>query len=382
MRHVLTGFLALLLAAGAVALTGMFLAGKVKAATARAYAEFGRCGQGLREGGDVKLRGVLVGRIGALEASPDATCLVALELFPGALDEIPANIGAQIRAKTVFGEKWVELLYPTDPFEERIAAGDKIHLGRTIDPLEVETILNLAVPLLDAVDPERLSSALEALARGFSGHEEAAARAIRAGVESLEPLNEKKELIERGIDQLRQASAVLEDVDDDLLASLDNLIEVNRFTTANDRLIEENLRKAPLLLRELSTLFETRLFDLTELVNQGATVISIVSARADDLDRLLEALPAFSSGWIRNLNHTCPYRQVTTEPGKEVGEKVPGRCWRVHNILAESRGAYEEGEEPRPELLDAASYEASGISLPADVGRILYAPTLHDGGTR
>ena len=357
-------------------LTGMFLAGNVKAATARAYAEFGRCGQSLREGGDVKLRGVLVGRIGRLDAAPNASCVVALELFPEALDEIPANAGAQIRAKTVFGEKWVELLYPANPFDERLAAGDTIHRGRTIDPLEVETILNVAVPLLDAVDPEQISGALQALTEGFAGHEEAAIRSIKSGIDALAPLNEKKELLEEGLDQLRDASAVLEDVDDDLLQSLNNLTAVNRFTNENAALIEENLRKAPLLLRELSTLFQTRLFDLAELVNQGATVISIVSARADDLERLLEAIPAFSSGWIRNLNYTCPYRQVTTEPGKEVGEKVPGRCWRVHNIIAESQGAYEKGEEPQPELVGAADYAAAGITVSADVGRILYAPTL------
>lgn len=365
-----------MLGGGAVTLTGMFLAGNVKSATARAYAEFGRCGQGLREGGDVKLRGVLVGRIGGLDAAANSTCVVAMDLFPSSLDEIPANIGAQVRAKTVFGEKWVELLYPDDPLEDRLAAGDTIHRGRTIDPLEVETILNVAVPLLEAVDPEKLSGALRALAQGFSGHEEAASRAIRRGIEALEPLNRNKALVEEGIDQLYEASAVLEDVDDDLLTSLSNLTVVNRFATSNTRLIEENLRKAPLLLRELSTLFEVRLFDLTRLVNQGATVIGIVAARAQDVDRLLEALPAFNSGWIRNLNYTCPYRQVTSEPGKEVGEKVPGRCWRVHNLIAPSRGAYEEGEEPRPELLDAGDFTAAGIPVTGDVARLLYAPAL------
>src|SRR3712207_328979 len=130
--------------AGATALTGLTLTGDLFANSANAFAEFENCGQGLREGGDVKLRGVLVGRIGPISRK-DATghCRVALKLFPEEVKQVPSNSGAQIRAKTVFGEKWVEILYPEAP-QGTIAAGDVIPLDRTIDPLEVETILNTA----------------------------------------------------------------------------------------------------------------------------------------------------------------------------------------------------------------------------------------------
>ena len=350
-----------------VAGTGMMLTGAIKSDVTTAVAVFDICGQGIREGGDVKLRGVLVGRIANIRLL-DSDCHIELDLFPEQVDQIPENVGAQIRAKTVFGEKWVELLYPDDPADARIAQGDEIPKDQTIDPLEVETILNVALPLLDAIDPENLAGALEALATGFVGHEDAAIKGINEGIEALRPFNDNRKNLEDGIDQLAASSQVLSDVDDDLLEALANLDDLNRFTVENEALIAENFEKAPELLGSLSNLFDSHFVDFTRIVDRGATVIGVLAARSDDLDRLLDALPKFNSGWIRNLDHQCRFRQATDEPGKEVGDPVPGRCWRVHNIISTSRGPYAPGEEPRPGQQDAAA-------APTDLRGVLFAPT-------
>ena len=340
-------------------MTGLFLTGRIGQSGVLAAAEFAHCGQGLRVGGDVKERGVLVGRIDSIERlKEDGACRVGLLLEPADIDQIPANVGAQIRAKTIFGEKWVELLLPSDPVEDRIAQGDTIPQDRTIDPLEVETILNTALPLLNAIDPEYLSGALDALAGGFVGHEDAAIRGIAEGIRALEPFNENEALLEKGITSLARSGEVLDDVDSDLLQALDNLDRLNEFTMDNDGLIEANLLKAPRLLDELSRLFETRFTDFTKIVNQGATVVSVLAARSEDLDRLLDTLPRFNSNWIRNLNHVCRHRQPSDEGS--VGERVPGRCWRVHNLISETRGPYAPGEGPDP---NAASAQPVGPNV-------------------
>lgn len=348
-----------------VALTGLVLTGTIKGDVVATTAVFENCGQGLRVGGDVKLRGVLVGKIADIRLL-EGDCEVTLDLTPGQVDQIPENVGAEVRAKTVFGEKWVELLFPGDPAEARIASGDTIPKDRTLDPLEVETILNVALPLLDAIDPEHLAGALEALASGFVGHEEAAIRGIDAGIEALRPFNDNEDNLEAGIQQLADSSAVLADVDDDLLDALDNLDDLNRFTVANEALIEENFAKAPRLLGELSTLFDSHFVDLTRIVDRGATVVGVLAARTSDLDRLLDVLPKFNSAWIRNLNHQCRFRQATDEPGKSAGDAVPGRCWRVHNVIAHSQGAYGPGEGPKP---GTRTGDTSGLE------GVLFAPT-------
>ena len=356
---------------GLVVLTGMFLTGRITSASQPASAVFGTCGQGLREGGDVKTRGVLIGRINGIERLEGGECSVSLALFPDKADSVPRNVGAQVRAKTIFGEKWVELLYPDDPDEDPIEPGQKIE--ETIDPLEIETILNTALPILDAIDPEHLAGLLEALAGGFVGHEDAAIRGIESGTEAVRVANENRALFSKGIDQLNESGEVFDEVDSDLLAALDRLDELNRFTTQNSELVAQNLDKVPALLRELSTLFETRFVDLTKIVDRGATVIGLVSSQTEDLQRLLNELPKFNSNWVRNVSHTCRHRQVPGEGGA-VGAAIPGRCWRVHNILSQTQGPYAPGEGPEPNRRTQADRDAEVIGDDNGLSSLLMAP--------
>ena len=69
---------------------------------------------------------------------------------------------------------------------------------------DIEQTIELALPLLDAVDPEHLAGTLEALANGFVGHEDAAIKGIDRGIEALQvPLDNRGELNE-GIGQLAE----------------------------------------------------------------------------------------------------------------------------------------------------------------------------------
>ena len=374
--------LAILLAGGAVVLTGMVLTGSIHGKYVSAYAEFNVCGQGLHSDGDVKERGVLVGSIGSIELVHTAdgnVCKIQLNISPDSVAQIPQNVGAQIRAKTLFGEKWVELLYPDQPSDQNIAAGQVIGLDETIDPLEVETILNTGLPILDAIDPEKLAGALNALTEGFGGHEDAVIKGIVEGNKALAPLNRNSALAKEGIRQLDESSQILKKVSPDLLAALGNLTTLNNFTTSNRALIAEALQKNPELLRELSNLFDAQFGNLTQIVDRGATVIGLIASRTGDLDKLLHVLPTFNSSWIRNLNATCRFRQPTTEPGKSQGDVIPGRCWRVHNLISDSQGAYPPGKEPKPRKpkdVQPADYQSLGIVDASALDRLLFAPQL------
>ncbi|MDQ3956164.1 MAG: MCE family protein [Actinomycetota bacterium] len=384
MRSVLIGILALALVSGAFGLTGYTLVnGGLTNSYQAAYAEFSICGQGLRERGDVKLRGVLVGQIEGIEKTKDQQCRVTLGIFNDSQNQVPANVGAQVRAKTIFGEKWVELLYPEQPDKARLSQGDTIPDDQTIDPLEVETILDTALPLLRSIDPENLAATLEALNTGFVGHEKAAIRAMKAGNAALKPLNDNEALFNLGITQLKESGKVLSDVDENLFAALDNLDKIQRFTIDKRDLISANFEKVPRLLDELTLLFSTRFDDITRLVNSGATVISILAARTEDVDKLLTVLPTFNAAWIRNLNHTCRYRQTTDEPGKTTGDKVPGRCWRVHNLISETQGPYKKDKKPKDDdysedsaTLTQAQAQEFGVEPTDDLGQILLGPTV------
>src|SRR5438270_4166098 len=70
-----------------------------------------RIGNQLVVPADVKLNGVLVGRVSGASVSGDHARLT-LQLEKSKLSEIPADVRARILPKTLFGAKFVELVRP------------------------------------------------------------------------------------------------------------------------------------------------------------------------------------------------------------------------------------------------------------------------------
>ena len=70
-----------------------------------------------------------------------------LEIDPDQIKYIPANVEAQIRATTVFGAKFVDLVYPDNPSPQRLAAGQVLK-SRNVST-EVNTVFQNVVAVLN-----------------------------------------------------------------------------------------------------------------------------------------------------------------------------------------------------------------------------------------
>src|SRR3954451_1696571 len=104
-----------------------------------------RAGLVMETNAKVKLRGVQVGRVAQITGGSEPVVL-KLEIDPDQVKYIPSNIEAQIRAATVFGAKFVDLVYPDDPSSKRLAAGQVLK-SRNVST-EVNTVFQNLVEVL------------------------------------------------------------------------------------------------------------------------------------------------------------------------------------------------------------------------------------------
>src|ERR1700754_1138069 len=81
-----------------------------------------RAGLVMETNAKVKLRGVQVGRVSEITGGKEPVVL-NLAIDPDKIKFIPANVEAKIRATTVFGAKFVDLIYPDNPSQQRLAPG-------------------------------------------------------------------------------------------------------------------------------------------------------------------------------------------------------------------------------------------------------------------
>ena len=151
-----------------------------------------RAGLVMETNAKVKMRGVQVGRVTAITGGSQPVSL-KLEIDRDQIKFIPANVEAQIRATTVFGAKFVDLVYPEDPSPQRLAAG-QVLMSRNVST-EVNTVFENVVAVLNQVDTAKLNATLSALADGVRGQGERIGQATTDANQVLLQLNPRSDTI-------------------------------------------------------------------------------------------------------------------------------------------------------------------------------------------
>lgn len=115
----------------------------------------------------VKLLGVQVGSVAAIDERPDGRAALQLIMDPVQLHRIPANVAVSIASTTVFGNKFVELRLPADPSAQRLHAGQVLDASRVT--VEFNTLFEQLTSLLSAIEPGKLNATLTAISSTLSG---------------------------------------------------------------------------------------------------------------------------------------------------------------------------------------------------------------------
>jgi virulence factor Mce-like protein len=166
-RNVLTGAISLLLVIG-LGTIGIKSAFGAFDGGYQLVATFDSAGQGLIEGSDVKIRGINVGEVDNVHLV-DGRAQVRLKMKDS--ERVPRSAEAVVRPKTLFGEKFVDVvpgdLEGSNDDADYYQAGDTIK--KTTGGFELERVLSDAYPLLKAIDSSELFTVIDQLAKGGEG---------------------------------------------------------------------------------------------------------------------------------------------------------------------------------------------------------------------
>lgn len=239
-------------------------------------------GSQLNERADVKVRGLIVGRVDSITSTGDGADIM-LGLDPDKVDQIPENVTARLLPKTLFGEKFVSLDPPAAPSTARIAAGDVIGQDRSSTAREVDTALDDLEPLLTAVQPDKLKSTLGAVAMGLQGRGEQLGQTLVGLNVLVEGITPSVPALQDDLRDLATVSDTLADSAPDLLSGLDDLTVPA--TTVVDQ--AENLRDVYSSVIGASD--DLRAF----LDANGENIIQLVATSRPTLETLARYSPEF-----------------------------------------------------------------------------------------
>jgi phospholipid/cholesterol/gamma-HCH transport system substrate-binding protein len=301
-----------------------------------------RVGNQLSAPADVKLRGLIVGEVRSVSSRGNGAT-VGLALDPAKVGVIPANVSAQLLPKTLFGEKFVNLVLPEAPSAQHLQAGDVIPQDRSQTAIETEKVLDDFLPLLQSLKPAELSLALNNISSALRGRGDRIGNNLVLVDQYLRRLNPQLPAIQQNFRGLADLATNYDKAVPDLLRLIDNFSAVSR------TLVDQKT--------QLSS-FLTSTTTFTDTSNQFFT------ANADRLITLASAsLPSLQTYARYSPEFPCIARGLTAfEPRVErsFGGLQPG----LHITLeaTHDNGAYTPGQEPR--FLDDRGPQCYGLPSP------------------
>jgi phospholipid/cholesterol/gamma-HCH transport system substrate-binding protein len=239
-------------------------------------------GNQVGKGSDVKIRGVVVGEVRSVRALGDHAAL-DLAMNPDSLGEIPSNVSARLLPKTLFGERYVALQIPATPSPRHLAAGDVIPQDRSSAAIELEKVLDDVMPLLQSVQPQKLSATLGAVAQALDGRGEQLGRTLVKVSDYLAGLNPSLPDLKADITALAGVTDTYSRAAPDFLQALSDL-------TTTSRTLVDSRRQ----LAQLYSSVSTASVDLAGFlrVNQN-NIIRLTTTAQSTLDLLAEYAPEY-----------------------------------------------------------------------------------------
>ncbi len=286
-----------------------------------------RAGNQLTKGADVKVRGLLVGRVKDVSSTGQGARL-QLAIDKDKVGVIPAEVTAQLLPKTLFGEKFVALVPPAQQSSRALRDGDVIDQDRSETALETEKVLDDLLPLLQTLKPEQLSTTLNAVSTALRGRGDQIGENLEAVDAYFTRLNPEIPGIQQNVQRLARLAEDYDAAAPDFLAMIDNFSAIGR------NLVDEQDQLGTFLTSTTGSTAELDRF-LRENERRFIALAEDSLASLQVYARYSPEFPCLAAGLV----------EAQEEVERTFGVNQPGL--HITLELTQDNNGYKPGEEPK-----------------------------------
>ncbi len=278
----------------------------------------------------VRMRGVQIGKVASIENRADGTAALHLALDPAQLRLIPSNVLVDITSSTVFGAKFVQLVPPDDPSPQKLHAGQVIQSQHVM--VEINTVFQKLVNVLDKIDPAKLNETLGAIATAFDGRGEKIGQTLvdfNALLAKIEPsLPNLSHVIEASVPTLNAYA----DAAPDLVSTIKSTTQVSNSIVDEQQNLDEFLVSA-IGLADLGN-------EVVGANRQGITdVARLLVPPTGTLSTYRDALRCGVGGLVPFAKSPPQYSSIITSSGLTLGVERYRYPGDLPKVAAKSGGA-------------------------------------------
>lgn len=319
----------------------------------------GTIGNALQKGSDVKLNGVPVGKVEAIEPR-DGGATLTLSVEPDALDRLPATTTARLLPKTLFGERYVSLVVPDDTGGETLAEGGAIRQDASAQAVELEELFDELLPVLQAIQPDKLAATLGELTLMLRGNGGRIGETMAAWGSYLGKLNPLTPQMADDLAALGRVAEVYADAAPDLIEALDTM------TTTSATLVDQQTQLSDLLANvtvagdDINGWMVPNSETITVLSRESRRALEAVSPYAVQFPCLLKAMRDYVPVMDRTLG------KGTDEPGIHVVLNITPERGRY--VLGKDDPSFSTKGRPRCPYQDGSTKPVSSRTTPGGAG--------------
>ena len=251
------------------------------------HAHFAEIG-GLKEGNEVRVAGVAVGNVGAIELEGDHVD-VTFKLDKGT--ELGRDTAAAIKVRTLLGAEFLALS-PAGSGE--LPKGSTIPVSRTVPPYNVVEAFSDLSTTTDELDVDEVSKALEALAKIAARTPREFRGAIKGVSDVSANLAARDDQINTLLVNLKKVSGVLNATGPDLERLFKDATVLFDAISARRAAVHRLLESTAEISKQLRALVKDVRSDLKPALKQLETVTDMLRRNEASLDEALRIVPGFA----------------------------------------------------------------------------------------
>ncbi len=260
------------------------------------YAAFSEAG-GLKANDEVRVAGVRVGKVDAVELDGDQV-KVTFKIEDGV--DFGKDSGASIRIKTLLGSMYLAL----EPAGgSQLAEGSTIPVERTDSPYDVVQAFAGLAETSERIDTKQLTESLSTLADlGRNTPDEF--RETLQGVSAIsETLASRDQQINTLLTNLQKVSGVLGDRSDDIITLMKDGDVLFKALVARRQAIHNLLVSTSTMSEQLTLLIRQSRADLKPALTNLDTVVGVLLKNQDNLDSTLRLMAPFYRVFANTLGN-------------------------------------------------------------------------------
>jgi phospholipid/cholesterol/gamma-HCH transport system substrate-binding protein len=256
---------------------------------------------------EVKVRGVVIGRVSDAKVSGDSG-LLTVKLDPAKAKLLPENVTSRALPSTLFGHEFLDLVLPDQPVGT-LRAGAAIAEDTNKESVETQRLLADTFPLLSSLKPTELNAALTAVATALAGRGDKLGTTIDQLDGYLKQLSPHYPELAHDLRSVSTVAGSLDAATPDLLGASDDLTTTAQTFVDERSALRTTLASGAAAATALDQLFTDNRSRLITLTSSLRTVLRTADANRPGLARTVKGLESFFAA-LERVSGGHPYFTV------------------------------------------------------------------------